>query len=196
MAFWNIKYPYVNDEVLNLDWILSQMKELIADMEELEEKVAAIDITKEEVEQLVSNAISTAEAYADAAINTEYENVIKPYVDGAIQAAHQVMKAYVDSQDVSYYQAGANRMDQLYQDAITYIDNKVINLLNMVNPVTGEIQPIPDVINYLVDTFHKTAALTAGVYDGYELTAQGYDGQLITAFQYDFDGVNAVDPNP
>ena len=25
---WNIKYPYVNDEILNLDWILAKIKEM------------------------------------------------------------------------------------------------------------------------------------------------------------------------
>ena len=34
MSFWNIKYPYVNDEVLNLDWILSKVKEMQSKLDE------------------------------------------------------------------------------------------------------------------------------------------------------------------
>ena len=28
MVGWNIKYPNVNDEILNLDWILTKLKEM------------------------------------------------------------------------------------------------------------------------------------------------------------------------
>ena len=196
MAFWNLKYPYVNDEILNLDWVLSEMKKLTALMAELEEKVAAIDITKEEVVSLVNTALETAKAYTDEAINSNFYGVIKPYVDEVVESASRIMKAYVDSQDEDFYRSASSRMDHLYEDAINYIDSKVLNVLLMNNPITGEEQPIPDVINDIVNTFHKSNALTAGQYDGYELTAQGYDGQLITAFSYDFDGVNAVNPNP
>ena len=125
--------------------------------------------------------------------NIDFENnTMIPYVANAISTFNQTIRTYIDAQDVYFYQSQSNRTDQIADDLKTYIDNKVINVLNMINPVTGESQTIPEVIDYIVETFHRTNALTAAQYDGYELTANAYDSQLISAYAYDFDGVNQV----
>ena len=41
---WNIKYPYVSDEILNLDWILTHFKEFI-------EEIASLDSWRTEHEK-------------------------------------------------------------------------------------------------------------------------------------------------
>lgn len=37
MGMWNIKYPYVNDEVLNLDWIIAHFNEFIEAIDSLQD---------------------------------------------------------------------------------------------------------------------------------------------------------------
>lgn len=54
MGLWNIKYPYVNDEVLNLDWILSKIKEM-------ESSLAAWESTAKELETALGD-INTMKA--------------------------------------------------------------------------------------------------------------------------------------
>ena len=53
MIPWNIKYPTQNGEMINLDWIISQVKRLNQYLDELEERVlaAALAATKEYVDE-------------------------------------------------------------------------------------------------------------------------------------------------
>ena len=62
----------------------------------------------------------------------------------------------------------------------------------MTDPIDGQTKTIPEVIDNMVETFHRENALTAAEYDGYDLTANAYDSQLISAYAYDFDGKNQV----
>lgn len=52
MIPWNIKYPTQNGEMINLDWIISEVKRLNQNLDELEERVlaAALAATKEYVD--------------------------------------------------------------------------------------------------------------------------------------------------
>lgn len=54
---WRIKYPYVNDEIMNLDWVLSKIQELSKNMDELEARVLAeaLRVTKEYVDEEVAS---------------------------------------------------------------------------------------------------------------------------------------------
>ena len=188
---YNYEYPYDGTRQ-NADWLLSKVKDLDGKVKDLEEIVKEFDIDREEVERLIAEAVALTEAYTNSEIDSYDSSRMKPYVQQMLTDLEVLLREYINSEDELYYQASSNRSDHLFDDAITYIDNKVIAILDMENPVTGQIQNIPEVINYIVDVFHRGNALTAGEYDGYELTAQGYDSQLITAFQYDFDGRNAV----
>ncbi len=53
MIPWNIKYPTQNGEMINLDWIISEVKRLNQNLDELEERVlaAALAATKEYVDE-------------------------------------------------------------------------------------------------------------------------------------------------
>lgn len=53
MIPWNVKYPTQNGEMINLDWIISEVKRLNQNMDELEERVlsAALAATKEYVDE-------------------------------------------------------------------------------------------------------------------------------------------------
>ena len=53
MIPWNVKYPTQNGEMINLDWIISEVKRLNQNLDELEERVlaAALAATKEYVDE-------------------------------------------------------------------------------------------------------------------------------------------------
>lgn len=191
---YNYEYPYVDPNRFNADWLINQMKELTAKMQELEEKVDAIDLTREEVVEMIAQCLKDAKAYTDLAIGEFFNNTVKPYVIDMISAEHDLLKAYIDSQDQAYLLVANNRMDSIALDLVDYIDSKVLSVNYMINPITGDYEEIPDVIDMIVNTFYRGDALTAAEYDGYALTANNYDSQLITAFDYDFNGRNAVTP--
>ena len=189
---YNFEYPYTDMGRQNADWLINEMKRLSIEMEELAETVSKFDITRAEVEQMIADASTLLKAYTDSAIDSYDANRMRPYVQEMLDAFNHTIMAYIDAQDESYYISQSNRTDRIAEDLRQYIDDKVINVMGMYNPVTGEWQQIPDVIDYLVLTFHRDNALTAGEYDGYDLTANAYDSQLISAYSYDFDGKNQV----
>ena len=57
--------------------------------------------------------------------------------------------------------------------------------LYMINPFTGEYDPVKTVINYLAG-LHKAESFTATEYDALELDADTYDGYEVTAYNYDW----------
>lgn len=77
MIPWNIKYPTQNGEMINLDWIISEVKRLNQNMDELEERVlaAALAATKEYVDEQMagirsdfndlSNEVASLRTYFD-----------------------------------------------------------------------------------------------------------------------------------
>jgi len=71
-----------------------------------------------------------------------------------------------------------------------YIDNQLIDL-EVINPFTGQMQPIQTVLNYISDML-KQNALTAGEYDAAELTAAAYDALQLTAINYDINGKDYI----
>lgn len=189
---YNYEYPYVDTNRANADWILNQFKEFQKELEEFREILSHFDITREEVIQMVDAAISVCKKYTDDSLVDFENNTMIPYVMDSIQTFNTTIRAYIDFQDEEYFQAQSRRTDAIAEDLVQYIDEKVINVMNMINPVTGQWQTIPEVIDYIVETFHRENALTAAEYDGYELTANAYDSQLISAYAYDFDGKNQV----
>lgn len=189
---YNYEYPYVDTSRANADWMLNQFKYFREELDRLSEEVAKFDITKAEVVQMIDEAVALCEAFTNSAINSYDVNRMRPYVMEVLNAFNNTIRNYINAQDEAYFIAQSNRTDAIASDLVQYIDNKVINVLDMTNPVTGETQTIPEVIDYIVETFHRENALTAAQYDGYELTANAYDSQLISAYAYDFDGINQV----
>ena len=193
MVNWfNHLYPYSNVHELNLDWIINSFKAFGEELEEFRSLIQQYDITRAEVIEMIDEATAICKKYTDDSLVTFKNNEVIPYVQGAISDFNTVIRLYIDAQDQSYYQAQSRRTDAIAEDLVNYVDEKVLDTQFMINPITGQVQLIPDVIDDIVETFHRVNALTAGQYDGYELTANAYDSQLISAYAYDFDGVNKV----
>lgn len=73
--------------------------------------------------------------------------------------------------------------------------NQAVNIAQsiayMVDPVTGQLLPIDQVINNMYDAI-RPAPLTAGEYDALGLTAAEFDAFQITARNYDMYGKNIL----
>lgn len=103
-------------------------------------------------------------------VNAEL-NTFKQSVEDEIALAVNYLKAYSDANDAILN----NRIDQI-----------VLGNIEVIDPTTGILSPLQDVINNIAGTGRD--ALTATEYDGLELTATAYDGYDITAFDYDYHG--------
>ena len=103
-------------------------------------------------------------------VNAEL-NTFKQSVEDEIALAVNYLKAYSDENDAILN----NRIDQI-----------VLGNIEVIDPTTGVLSPLHDVINNIAGTGRD--ALTATEYDGLELTATAYDGYDITAFDYDYHG--------
>lgn len=71
MIPWNIKYPTQNGEMINLDWIISEVKRLNQNMDELEVRVlaAALAATKEYVDEQMTSIRSDFDELSDEVAN-------------------------------------------------------------------------------------------------------------------------------
>ena len=69
--------------------------------------------------------------------------------------------------------------------------NIAYGITNMLDPVTGQILPINQVIYNLYNAM-RPAPLTAGEYDALGLTAAEYDAYRITAYNYDMYAKNIL----
>lgn len=105
-------------------------------------------------------------ASVDAKLDEFYQRV-----EGQINVTISYLKAYSDANDAILN----NRIDQI-----------VLGNIEVIDPTTGLLSPLQDVINNIAGTGRD--GLTATEYDALELTATTYDGYAITAFDYDYHG--------
>ncbi len=123
MIPWNVKYPTQNGEMINLDWIISEVKRLNQNLDELEARVlaAALAATKEYVDGEL------------ATIREEFADLQREMVD---------MREYFDSRvsDLqSDYDAFTNQVNQqiiLLTNRIADFDQTIKNDIIGVNALT------------------------------------------------------------
>lgn len=131
-------------------------------LQEFNDLKAEFDELKSEFGDLKDEII----AEVTAKLNEFYNKV-----EGEIALAVNYLKAYSDTND----QILNNRIDQI-----------VLGNIEIVDPTTGELSPLQDVINNIAGVGRD--ALTATEYDELELTATTYDGYTISAYDYDYHG--------
>lgn len=128
-----------------------------ANIEDLQNRVAALEL---EVEQLRGD------------INLEIQTAItglRAELLQAIAESNAEIRGYIDSQVA------------ILDDKI---DNIAVGQIDLYDPTTGLTSPLQVVINNLYDS-GRVEAITAGEFDELELTAAEFDAYEITA--YDFD---------
>lgn len=187
MGFIN-QFPYSDFHELNLDWLIKQTKDLITQMNYLQEEFAKIEVlTEEQINAMISSAIETnnIQLYNDmtalkATITSEYRSYVQNQIN--------LLTVYIDNQDAYYNGLAQGYADSALSDAKDYVDAQVLNYNMMINPITGEYEDVRDVVDDVVSYFHTENSLTAGEYDALDLTASAYDAYDLTAYDYDFNG--------
>lgn len=164
------QFPYSNFHDLNLDWILSKVKEWAVQWEELKAVYEQFDHDLSDI----YTEINTLKGYINN-INSNIDiiNNQLELVDMRITDLQAALNAYIDSSTL---------LIQDLQDRVATIEEYAV--YEMFSPFTGELVPIPEIITQL-SYFHLQDALTAAEYDALEMTAAAYDAKDLTAIQYD-----------
>lgn len=205
MGFLN-QFPYSDFHQMNLDWLLTTMKNVKAQMDYLQEEFAKIEVmTEEQISMMIQEAIleNNREMYdylieLKAQITSEYQTytnnqiaILKAYTDDQVVILNRNindLKVYTDNQDVYYDNLAQAYADHAVVEANAYTDEKVVNYTYMISPITGEYEDVRNVIDEMITYFHSDNSLTAAEYDALDLTAAAYDAYDLSAFDYDFNG--------
>lgn len=123
MIPWNVKYPTQNGEMINLDWIISEVKRLNQNMDELEERVlaAALAATKEYVDEQMVEIRADFDDLSDEVAS------LRLYFDQKI--------AQLDSQYNTFIQAVRNELNTMTR-RIEEFEQTVQNEIIAVNALT------------------------------------------------------------
>ena len=185
---FDIKYPRTNGDVINLDWLLTIVKELQDTVKKLEEEWATIKVlTPEEIQRMITESIE------------EYDKTIKLVIAQAEDDAVNRSKSYTDAQitivrNLIYITAEETLTASkeysilLYNQMKEYVDEQLVTYNYMYSPITGQYEDVRMVVTEIVNEFHRVDALTASEYDALDLTASTYDAYELTAVEYDFSG--------
>ena len=177
-------YPYTDFHELNLDWCIENIKKLLNYFEGLDE-LATITY--------VDTEIAKAKAACEAMIaDLEERKLDKTTFDTFVYEVQQSLNSIVNDVNVLERATAANAQAIIdtYNELKEYIDSQLIEL-EVVNPLTGNVQPIQLVLNYMADLL-RADSLTAQEYDAAELTAAAYDALQLTAYTYDNYGKNYI----
>ena len=189
MAFHFTGYSNFHD--LNLDYILAEMGVIKAKMAIIDEWYDDYNEQLKHLETIYAelvNKYNDLEASFDQfveEVNTNFDN-LETELTNTIQAEINAFNLEVQlfENQVNYRLDGMQTqitvMDRRLDEAIEHLADN----LQIINPFTGELEPISSVIDTLAG-FHMEDAITAGEYDALAITAQYYDGLQLTAYQYD-----------
>lgn len=187
MAFIN-QFPYSDFHELNADWIILKTKDLLTRMEKIEEDFKKIEVlTEEQINTMIQTAILTNNVELYNAINRNYDRITSEY-RSYINNSIDDLRLYIDNQDIYYDNLAKGYALMAQTNANNYTDQKVLNFNIMVNPITGQLDDVRNVVSDIIIYFHSENTLTAGEYDALNMTASAYDTKSITAYEYDFNG--------
>ena len=181
---------YQNFHEQNLDWIIEQIgvvraeyqdvKKLSIDLEDLKNKYVEVYALFGELENDFTEFKNEVNNDFEA-LETEFTAKFDQQTQ-SLNSQFATLETHVNDL-LSGFNGRLIAMDIKLDNAI----NNLAQTLTMYNPFTGIEEPISNVI-YQLASFHMEDALTAGVYDGFQLTAGTYDAKNLTAYQYDVQG--------
>lgn len=175
MIGWNTKYPYVNDEILNLDWVINKVKQLDQDMTELEARVlaAALAATKEYVDEEMasirsdfddlSREVGELRNYFDervADLQGDYDRFIN-----AVRIQLDLMTARINQLEANIRASieGVNaltdlKIEQNNEYILERVAEGIVNV-KVLNYFTGDYVTIQQMLDYL-SQFHLDDPIT------------------------------------
>ena len=204
------KYPYTDFHELNLDWIITKMKELESDYSGLVSGYEQIEADFRVLQAEVNNLLNTMEADIRAAINEYLPQAMAPYIQDLNDALAEIerMKAEIAGWDDQLYLIRSeystaddnlqidyiNRINELRYDMLGEIlrldyriDHIMDDLPDIHNPVRGYQTNIAQVIYDVYDAC-RYFAYTVKQFDAAGLTAQELDDMQRIAIDLDLNG--------
>lgn len=179
-------YPYTDFHELNLDWCIVNIKKILNYFEGLDE-LATVTYVNEQIAE--AKAVLTAmidDLEAKKLNKTDFDTFVYE-----LQISLNSITGNIETlQEATAINAQA--IVDTYNSLKNYIDSQLIDL-EVINPMTGESEPIQLVLNYMANLLRDNA-LTAAEYDGAELTATAYDALQLTAYNYDNYGKDYITP--
>lgn len=181
-------FPYSNYHELNLDWLLSKVKEI-------QSSIDTINSWKETFSAQINAQISNLISEVNEEFTQLKADIEKEFTDYRTEtdAKFEAQRAETDKQFASLTDAVNARLTAFdgriadIESKLHDIENNLPTLVHVTNPFTGMSDIIQNVINALADA-QRGDALTASAYDALTKTAAGYDAYNITAVNYDFNG--------
>lgn len=175
-------YPYTDFHELNLDWCIVNIKKLLNYFEGLDE-LATIKYVDDSIAALRAALQAAIDLKLDKADFNTFVYELQISLNSIVNDIHALEHA--TSQN-------AQAIIDTYNTLKNYIDSQLIDL-KVINPLTGESEPIQLVLNYMANLLRDNA-LTATEYDGADLTATAYDALQLTAYNYDNYGKDYITP--
>ena len=192
MAFTS--YPWSNTHELNLDWLIRKIKDISEHIDELEKAKEEFNQTAAQlraemalIEGQVESITSLYETFVDD-VNKRFAALEASLIDDLDLFKQALEKEMQDLVDVTSGALGdmQTELDDL-EATLVHVLNNLPSEIRMINPYTGEMDTLENIINYIADA-GKTDSLTATEYDALALTATAYDAYGLTAYQYDWEG--------
>ena len=151
--------------------VLKKVNEVIAQSNEQAEYIAEFDTKYQELLTEFNELKQEFNGLKDDIVSDVVNKLNDFYqkIEDEITLAINYLKAYSDANDAIL----KNKIDQI-----------TLGNIELIDPTTGILTPLQDVINNIAGTGRN--ALTASEYDALDLTATAYDGYDITAFDYDY----------
>ena len=219
MGIWE-KVPYTNYHDLNLDWIITTMKEIKSDIDLLNEWKASRDQRDAEIDAQLED-LNTRFTALETLYNTFVDEVNTRFTELETEITDQVdalevrITARADALEADVYarltalqtaletemrdfKADVQSLLSVYNTRIMAVEEGLENIIDqlpemftIVDPYTGQENSIVNVIYEIVNKT-KVSALTASAYDAAALTATAYDALNLTAYTYDFNGADHI----
>ncbi|MBO7309163.1 MAG: hypothetical protein J6V38_05985 [Kiritimatiellae bacterium] len=214
------QYPYTNFHDMNMDWILQQLKTITNDINALNEwkeyrteRDAWLDESIADLNNKYADLMLLYNSFVDT-VNAKFDLLSKEITDQVdaleLRITRQVddLEARVTAQvnalerelraEMTAFRTSVDALLGVYntriiavEQGLIEVENQIPNMMNIVDPYTGETNSIVNVIYEIVNRT-KVNALTADAYDTAALTATAYDALALSAYEYDFNGADYI----
>lgn len=214
------EYPYTNFHDMNMDWILKTLNSVSEDITALNEWKAAreerdqwLDDSIEDLNNKYEALVALYNTFVDE-VNTRFDelsaeitaqvNALEASVNARVTALEVQINAQLAAleaelrSEVAAFKQEVNALLTVYnsriiniEEGLVRVENMIPNMMNIIDPYTGQENTIVNVIYEIVNRT-KVNALTASAYDAALLTAATYDAMNISAYNYDFNGADYI----
>lgn len=214
------QYPYTNFHDMNMDWILKTLNSISEDINTLNEWKAEREIRDKWIDDSIEDLNTKYEALVNLyntfvdEVNTRFDELSEQITDqvnaleASVNARVAALEAQINAQltaleaelrgEMRSFQDQVNALLTVYnsriidvEEGLVRVENMIPNMMNIIDPYTGQENTIVNVIYEIVNRT-KQNALTASAYDAALLTASAYDALNLSAYNYDFNGADYI----